>query len=73
MELEKQRQKTASERVLSFWSVIKSWSGYLVMFLVIMTFAGPPLVINYVRTQIAEGEWTHLETAPADQFINQEE
>lgn len=65
-EIESKRVKSAAERASSLWSTLKSWFGYLVILIVILAFAGPPLVVNLVRNEIAKGEWTHLEQAPAD-------
>ena len=66
IENEANRVRSASERVKSFWSNVKSISGYVVLLIVMITFVAPPMTLNLIRTQIAEGEWTHLETVPAD-------
>ena len=65
-EIEKTRVKSATERASSLWSTLKSWFGYLVILAVVLVLVGPPLVMNWVRNEIATGEWTHLEQAPAE-------
>ena len=65
-EREQKRVKSAAERAKNFWTGIKTWSGYLVIFLVALVFIGPPVLMTYIKNEIAVGEWTHLEQAPAD-------
>jgi len=65
-EVEATRVKSAAERAKNFWASLYSWMGYLLIFVIGLGMAGPPIVISLVRNEIGKGEWTHLETAPAD-------
>lgn len=46
--------------------MLYSWIGYLVIILIVLGLASPPIVLSLVKNEIAKGEWTHLEQAPAD-------
>lgn len=60
-EIEQKRVKSAAERARNFWAVLYSWIGYLVIFLVVLALAGPPIMLTLVRNEIGKGEWTHLD------------
>ena len=66
LEIENNRTKSAAERAKNFWAILYSWMGYLVIFAIGLAMAGPPIVLTLVKNEIGKGEWTHLETAPAD-------
>lgn len=64
--MEQKRVKSASERAKNFWAGAKTWIGYLVIFIIALGFIGPPVLMTLIKNEIAAGEWTHLEEAPAD-------
>ena len=66
LEIEQNRVKSTTERAKNFWAVFYSWMGYFLIFAIILAVAGPPIVLNLVKNEIAKGEWTHLDVAPAD-------
>lgn len=53
--------KSAAERAKNFWAMLYSWIGYLVIILIVLGLASPPIVLSLVKNEIAKGEWTHLE------------
>lgn len=60
-EEKKKKGVTAAERAKGFWKTLKTWFGYLVLFMVAITLGGPPIIINLIRSEISKGEWTHLD------------
>jgi hypothetical protein len=57
----KKKGVSAAERAKGFWKTLKTWFGYFVLFMVVITMGGPPIIINLIRSEISKGEWTHLD------------
>ena len=53
----KKGEKVRFSRIRGCMTVV----GYIFIVLFIMTLCTPPIVMNYVRTQIREGEWVNTD------------
>ena len=65
LRLEREKKRNQKVRFSAIRTCMRV-SGYLVFVLVLCAMFFPPLVMNYVRVQIREGEWVNLDP-PVDE------
>tara|TARA_B110000285_G_C15022129_1_gene562173 strand:- start:121 stop:450 length:330 start_codon:yes stop_codon:yes gene_type:complete len=55
---EREKERAARKgKALSFFTKLGKLIGWLVVIFVVMSMIGPMIAINYIRSQVKQGEW----------------